>query len=151
MTKKTKQTVKRLNRRYHLHQRIKRIAKYDAKHRTVYLFTEDEKLLKNKYIVELRDKFQYSIQLQAVNTSIYEFIPTGLNSPSEARVHRAPGKNKFGITFYKAPEETDENLVTKTFANRFTYLGKLSAVSKFETFDTTHLDIVNFDYHVISF
>lgn len=66
MIKKNEQTVKRLNRRYHLHQHVKKLCKYDAKKHIIYVFDKDTELQANKYIVELRDKHQYSVQLEAI-------------------------------------------------------------------------------------
>lgn len=66
MIKKNGQTVKRLNRRYHLHQLIKKWCRYDAKKHIIYVFDKDTELQANRYIVELRDKHQYSVQLEAI-------------------------------------------------------------------------------------
>lgn len=51
------------NRRYYLHQRIKRIADYNALRKEVSVPNNAAEVMKNKYVIELRDKFGYNIQL----------------------------------------------------------------------------------------
>lgn len=51
------------NRRYYLHQRIKHFADYDARRKEVSVPNDATEVMKNKYVIELRDKFGYNIQL----------------------------------------------------------------------------------------
>lgn len=151
MTKKTKKYSKRLNRRYRLHQKIKNLVHYDAKGHVIYVFQNDEYLFKNKYILELRDKFYYQIQLQAVEIKILEFIKTAIKSPDKATLHRVPGKKSFAITFFNSADEIDDNLITKTFENKFSYAGKLSQIKdQIDESKIKNLD-PEFDYHILNF
>lgn len=149
-TKKRK-TTSRENRRYRLHQKIKNIVKYSSKSKEIFVFQDDEQLFKNKYILELRDKFYYNVQLEAVKQNVYNLIQTGLESPDKVTLHRVPGKKSHAITFFNSLAESDENLVTKTFEHKFTYAGKLSKVENLQGVDTKDLDTINYDYHIISF
>jgi acetone carboxylase gamma subunit len=51
------------NRRYYLHQRIKNLADYNAIRKEVSVPNDATEVMKNKYVIELRDKFGYNIQL----------------------------------------------------------------------------------------
>lgn len=51
------------NRRYYLHQKIKLMYKYQARHRTVFIPANAEELSLKKQLHELRDKFGYNLQL----------------------------------------------------------------------------------------
>lgn len=51
------------NRRYYLHQRIKNLADYNAIRKEVSVPNDATDVMKNKYVIELRDKFGYNIQL----------------------------------------------------------------------------------------
>lgn len=148
---KRRKTTARENRRYRLHQKIKGLVKYNAATKEVFLFQDDEHLFNNRYIVELRDKFYYNIQLEAVKQEVYQLIQTGLESPDKVTIHRVPGKKSHAITFFNSLSEIDENLVTKTFEHKFTYAGKLSKVENLQGLDTKDLDTTNYDYHIISF
>lgn len=148
-----KKNIPLQRRRYKLHQKIKHLAKYNAKLREKLVFHENDFVLTNKYIIELRDKFKYNIQLQAVNMNLLLVLETGIMSPNEVTLHRVPGKKPFAISFFKSFTEDESDLVTKTFKNKFQYVGKLSKIESVikseligENFDTT-----NFDYHIIRF
>ena len=54
-------------RRYRLHQRIKRVMKYDARNRSVFTTLEELDGLDGRmtaYVGELRDRFGYNIQME---------------------------------------------------------------------------------------
>lgn len=51
------------NRRYYLHQRIKHFAEYNAYRKEVSVPNNASEAIKNKYVIELRDKYAYNIQL----------------------------------------------------------------------------------------
>lgn len=86
-------------RRYVLHQRIKKFASYNAKNRSVEVFYDDENLLKNRFIIELIEKYHYNIQL-SISTTQFVYIQTNIESPKEVKLHRVPGTRPFAISFY---------------------------------------------------
>lgn len=58
------------NRRYKLHQKIKKRFEYSGKKRLVIVphdYNDD-----SEYIAELRDKYRYNIQFSIINTEIIE-------------------------------------------------------------------------------
>lgn len=53
--------TKKDGRRYRLHQKIKKTHKYDAWKRTVYIRSDKQEM--GAELLELRDRFRYSLQL----------------------------------------------------------------------------------------
>lgn len=148
-----KKNIPLQRRRYKLHQKIKHLAKYNAKLREILVFHENDYVLTNKYIVELRDKFKYNVQLKAVDMNILLVLETGIMSPNEVTLHRVPGKKPYAISYFKSFSEDESDLVTKTFKNKFQYVGKLSQIESVKKSELIgkNFDTKSFDYHIIRF
>jgi len=49
-------------RRYYLHQKIKKLFKYSASKKQVFINWDQE--VQNRYLIELKEKYNYSIQTE---------------------------------------------------------------------------------------
>jgi len=66
----TKKRTPEQNRRYKLHQKIKQSFELYAKKRLVVIPHDYD--LKNKFVIELRDKFRYNIQYSIISPNDIE-------------------------------------------------------------------------------
>jgi hypothetical protein len=53
------------NRKYKLHQRIKELYRFEPNCKTIFVPFDDD--LKNKYVLELQNNYNYQIQLEIPN------------------------------------------------------------------------------------
>lgn len=61
-------------RRYYLHRRARRVGRVVVKPRTIYLSYTDAEIT-DKYVLELRDRFHYAVQLELLSLILLARLP----------------------------------------------------------------------------
>ena len=63
---------------------LKNLLLTTQKNRSVEVFYDDENLLKNRFIIELIEKYHYNIQL-SISTTQFVYIQTNIESPKRSQ------------------------------------------------------------------